>query len=121
MVQTNAVTLVDSGRNGQFASCSLVKKQRSSKDGITAQSCCSGHDSKHGCNSKTAAVSNESISSECTDEVEIEIPGGFDNINSFDNGLSSHGDDSSEYVRFPKLDKWIGLDWDEVSITSDVS
>ena len=31
----------------------------------------------------------------------------------------SNADDSSEYVTMPKLEKWIGLDWDEVSITSD--
>lgn len=65
------------------------------------------------------AVSNESLSES---EVEIEIPGGFDNIKSFENDMScSNADDSSEYVTLPKLEKWIGLDWDDVSITSDVS
>ena len=65
------------------------------------------------------AASNESLSES---EVEIEIPGGFDNIRSFENEMScSNADDSSEFVTLPKLEKWIGLDWDDVSITSDVS
>jgi hypothetical protein len=64
------------------------------------------------------AVSNAS-SSEGSAEVEIEIPGDFDNIDSFENS-SNINDDSGEYVRIPKLEKWIGLDWDDVSITSDV-
>ena len=83
------------------------------KSGLAAQSC-SGRTS-----AAVTAVSQRSCSE--SDGVEIEIPGGFDNMNSFDNDMScSHGD-SSEYVTLPKLQKWIGLDWDEVSITSDVS
>lgn len=82
-------------------------------NGITAQSSCGHSSAVH------TAVSNASYSE--SDEVEIEIPGGFDNMNSFENDMScSHADDSGEYVTMPKLDKWIGLDWDEVSITSDV-
>ena len=34
--------------------------------------------------------------------------------------MSCSNADSSEYVSIPKLDKWITLDWEEVSITSDV-
>lgn len=70
----------------------------------------------------TTAASNISHSEPSeSPELEIEIPGGFDNIQSFENDMScSHGDDS-EFVTLPKLEKWIGLDWDEVSITSDVS
>ena len=88
-------------------------KKANSKILETAQSS-SGHMSR-----AHTAVSNESLSES---EVEIEIPGGFDNIKSFENDMScSQADDSSEYVTLPKLEKWIGLDWDDVSITSDVS
>ena len=52
--------------------------------------------------------------------MEIEIPGGFDNINSFENS-SNLDDDNEEYVTLPKLEKWINPDWDDISITSDVS
>lgn len=76
-------------------------------------SCCGHISAAH------TAASNESNSES---EVEIEIPGGFDNIQSFENDMScSHADDSQEYVTLPKLEKWIGLDWDDVSITSDLS
>ena len=34
---------------------------------------------------------------------------------------NSNFDESSEYVTLPKIPNWIGLDWEEVSITSDVS
>ena len=57
--------------------------------------------SGHTCAAHTAA-SGGSISE--SDGVEIEIPGGFDNINSFENDMScSNADDSSEYVTMPKL------------------
>ena len=88
-------------------------KKANSKILETAQSS-SGHIS-----AAHTAVSNESLSES---EVEIEIPGGFDNIRSFENDMScSNADESSDYVTLPKLEKWIGLDWDDVSITSDVS
>ena len=80
---------------------------------VSAQSC-----SGHTCAAHTAA-SNASLSE--SDEVEIEIPGGFDNINSFENDMSYSNEGDSEYVTLPKLEPWIGMDWDEVSITSDVS
>lgn len=77
----------------------------------------SGHCCHHISAARTAA-SNESNSES---EVEIEIPGGFDNIQSFENDMSCSHEDSKEYVSLPKLEKWIGLDWDDVSITSDLS
>lgn len=65
------------------------------------------------------AASHGCCDSEC-DEVEIEIPGGFENI--LENEMSnSNFDESSEYVQLPKIQNWIGLDWDEVSITSSIS
>ena len=81
------------------------------KGGVTAQSS-TGHIS-----ARHTAVSGGSSSE---GDVEIEIPGGFDNINSFENS-SNVDDECDEYVKMPKLDKWIGLDWDEISITSDAS
>lgn len=56
------------------------------------------------------------------DDVEIEIPGGFENIETFENDMSASCPfDPAEYIIAPKLDKWIGEDWDDVSITSDLS
>ena len=69
----------------------------------------------------SAAITTESQNGYGSDEVEIEIPGGFENIDSFDNDMSASCPfDSDEYIIAPKLDKWIGLDWDDVSITSDI-
>jgi hypothetical protein len=57
-----------------------------------------------------------------SDELEIEIPGGFENIETFENDMSASTIyDPAEYIIVPKLDKWIGEDWDDVSITSDLS
>ena len=81
------------------------------KGGVTAQSSSGRISTRH------TAVSGGSSSE---GEVEIEIPGGFDNINSFENS-SNVDDDNDEYVTLPKLEKWINPDWDDISITSDVS
>ena len=52
-------------------------------------------------------------------EVEIELPGGFDNIQSYDNSSDSESD-SSQFIYFPKVEKWIENDWESVEISSDV-
>jgi len=50
------------------------------------------------------------------------IPGGFENIETFENDMSASCPfDPADYIIAPKLDKWIGEDWDDVSITSDLS
>lgn len=72
---------------------------------------------------RNVSAANTAASHGCDselDEVEIEIPGGFENI--LENEMSnSNFDESSEYVTLPKIQNWIGLDWDDVSITSDIS
>jgi len=88
-------------------------------------SCCDEKKPAAGCmlSSRNISAANTAAShgsdSEL-DEVEIEIPGGFENI--LENEMSNSSfDESSEYVTLPKIPNWIGQDWDEVSITSDVS
>ena len=88
-------------------------------------SCCEQKKPAAGCmlSSRNVSAANTAAShgsdSEL-DEVEIEIPGGFENILEIEMSNSSF-DESSEYVTLPKIPNWIGQDWDEVSITSDVS
>jgi hypothetical protein len=52
------------------------------------------------------------------DEFINEIPGGFDEVQSLDQ--SSTRDDSDIYVACPKFDVYIGEDWSDVEISSDV-
>jgi hypothetical protein len=76
------------------------------------KSCISTAYSSFGSNSKCASIHEES-------EVEIELPGGFDNIQSYDNSSDSESD-SSQFIYFPKVEKWIENDWESVEISSDV-
>jgi len=52
------------------------------------------------------------------DEFVNEIPGGFDEVQSFDQ--SSTRDDTDIYVTCPQFDVYIGEDWSDVEISSDV-
>jgi len=118
-----------------------MEDQRSAESIHQESDCCNHHHEEHNlfesgscCDEKKPAagcmLSSRNISAANTaashgsdselDEVEIEIPGGFENI--LENEMSNSSfDESSEYVTLPKIPNWIGQDWDEVSITSDVS
>ena len=55
----------------------------------------------------------------CKSEVEIEVPGGFDNIQSYEFSSESESE-SSQFIYYPKVENWIENDWESVEISSDV-
>jgi hypothetical protein len=75
------------------------------------KSCISTACSSFGSHSKYA-IQEES-------EVEIDLPGGFENIQSYDNSSDSESN-LSQFIYFPKVEKWIENDWESVEISSDV-
>jgi hypothetical protein len=95
--------------NNQKDSKQILQKGMSSFPLNFQKSCISTACSSH---SKYGSIHEES-------EVEIELPGGFDNIQSYDNSSDSESD-SSQFIYFPKVEKWIENDWESVEISSDV-
>ena len=52
------------------------------------------------------------------DEFENEIPGGFEEVQSFDQ--CSTRDDTDRYVECPKFDLYIREDWSDIEVSSDI-
>lgn len=66
--------------------------------------------------------SNKSVQHHCQDQDEgfvNEIPGGFSEIDSIDQS-STFDDSNSCYINYPKLDVHIGMDWEDIEVSSDI-